>query len=260
MKPDTVEAYPDEVEKLAAAHQEWADRCDALTTAIVIRNYRSDLAREFSVHGLLRRLDMLNHCMERVFESVPADEPSPSRDALMDATAFIQTFMINVYGAVDNLAHLWCAERGISDENGMPLQRNWIGLRRKNKVVRNSLPYELQAQLATHDAWFEYLENYRDSLAHRIPLYIPPGIVSTTDQDRYTAIEVERGEAATQGDSHRFDELNAMQRQLCTFRPCIMHSFGEDAKPVAFHHQMICDLATVVEIGERLFHSLDAAE
>src|SRR5258705_3509371 len=29
--------------------------------------------------------------------------------------------------------------------------------------------------LSKLDTWFEYLVEYRDALAHRIPLYIPPG-------------------------------------------------------------------------------------
>src|SRR3546814_11603884 len=62
----------------------------------------------------------------------------------------------------------------VTSPSGQPLNRNDIGLRPKSKKVRASLPQELQDYLSGHDEWFRYLENYRDALAHRVPLYIPP--------------------------------------------------------------------------------------
>lgn len=58
------------------------------------------------------------------------------------------------------------------------------------------MPAELQAYLAEHDAWFEYLEDYRHALAHRIPLYIPPRQLGPTAQGEFAAIVVQRGESA----------------------------------------------------------------
>ena len=42
----------------------------------------------------------------------------------------------------------------------------------------------------------------------------------------------------------------------------MMHSFGpaaEDGRPVMFHGQLINDLATVVEIGNRMLTELDGS-
>jgi len=249
----------DEMGQLSDARQEWSSRCNDLTSIVIIRTYLSDRAKEFGTHGLSRRLKMLEHCMGRIFEDVPADEPSPTPAALMDATAFIQTFVINVYGAIDNLAHIWCAEREVRDKQGRPLAPMRIGLTPKNEFVRLSLPADLQAHLAEHDAWFAYLEDYRHALAHRVPLYIPPRQLGPTDQDEYASLEAQRSEAAARRDWHLFDELGALQDRLGSFEPYIMHSYGEAARPIRFHGQLICDLATVVEIGEHIFRALDAA-
>lgn len=248
---------PDEIAGLLAESQKWTDRCRDLTATTISRPYSSQRAREFGVHGLSRRLNMLEHCIDRVFESIPPDEASPSREELMDSTAFMQTFVINVYGAIDNLAHIWCAECDVKDKHRRPLAPKRIGLRPENKLVWMSLPADLQAYLAEHHQWFAYLENYRHALAHRIPLYIPPRQLGTADQDNFAAIEAQRGEAAAEGDWCRFDELGGMQDRLGSFEPHIMHSYGEAAQPVRFHAQLICDIATVVEIGERLFRQLD---
>lgn len=249
---------PDEIAGLLAESQKWTDRCRDLTATTISRPYSSQRAREFGVHGLSRRLNMLEHCIDRVFESIPPDEASPSRVSLMDSTAFIHTFVINVYGAIDNLAHIWCAEWDIRDKRKRPLAPSRIGLKPDNEIVWMSLPADLQAYLAEHQQWFAYLENYRHALAHRIPLYIPPRQLGTADQHSFAAIEAQRGEAAAQGDWIRFDELGGMQDQLGSFEPNIMHSYGEAAQPVRFHAQLICDIATVVEIGENLFRQLDA--
>jgi len=249
----------DEMEQLGDARQEWSSRCNDLTSTVIIRTYRSDRAKEFGTHGLSRRLNMLEHCMDRIFDGVAADERCPTRAALMDATAFIQTFVINVYGAIDNLAHIWCAERDVRDKQGRSLAPMRIGLTPKNEIVRLSLPADMQAYLAEHDAWFAYLEDYRHALAHRIPLYIPPRQLGPTDQDEYAALEAQRGEAAARRDWRHFGELGAVQDRLGSFEPYIMHSYGEAAQPMRFHGQLICDLATVVEIGERFFRAIDAA-
>jgi len=246
------------MKQIGDARQEWSSRCNDLTSTVIIHTYRRDHAKEFGTHGLCRRLNMLEHCIDRIFEDVPADEPPSTRAALMDATAFIQTFVINVYGAIDNLAHIWCDECDVRDKQGRHLAPMRIGLTPKNEIVRLSLPADVQLYLAEHDAWFAYLENYRHALAHRIPLYIPPRQLGPTDQDEYAALEAQRGEAAARRDWHRFGELGAAQDRLGSFEPYIMHSYGEAARPMRFHGQLICDLATVVEIGERIFRALDA--
>lgn len=248
---------PDQIDQLFADRLEWTDRCRDLTATTITRPYSSERAREFGLHGLSRRLNMLDHCIDRVFECIRPDEAYPPRVSLMDSTAFMQTFVINVYGAIDNLAHIWCAECDVRDKHKRPLAPKRIGLRPENEIVWNSLPADLQDYLAEHQQWFSYLENYRHALAHRIPLYIPPRQLGTADQHNFAAIEAQRSKAAAQGDWIRFDELGGMQDRLGSFEPHIMHSYGEGAQPVRFHAQLICDIATVVEIGERLFWQLD---
>jgi hypothetical protein len=82
-------------------------------------------------------------------------------------------------------------------------------------------------------------------------------LILSTDQHDFAAIEAQRSAAAAEGDWIRFDELGGVQDRLGSFEPQIMHSYGEAAQPVRFHAQLICDIATVVEIGERLFRQID---
>jgi len=96
------------------------------------------------------------------------------------------------------------------------------------------------------------LEDYRHALAHRVPLYIPPKQLNNEDADEWNRLENELSEAIRRRDFKGWDKIFAKQAALGTFEPIMMHSYGEGARPVFFHSQMVCDLATVVEIGEKM--------
>lgn len=62
----------------------------------------------FAYHGLLRRIMILNRCVENIFnvrdfylETVPSD------DELSDIIINLQCFIINLYGALENLAWIY---------------------------------------------------------------------------------------------------------------------------------------------------------
>lgn len=67
----------------------------------------------------------------------------------------------------------------------------------------------------------------------------------------------QRSEAIRRHDWERVDTLQSALDRVGVFEPYIMHSFGEQAQPMRFHAQLVCDLATVVEIAERVLHALE---
>ena len=174
----------------------------------------------------------------------------------MDATAFIQSFLINVYGSLDNLAHIWCHEKDLRNSKGNFLDPKFVGLGSKNKLVRSSLPSSVRSYLEKCEKWLKYLEDYRHSLAHRIPLYIPPYRLSPKNEVLYRNLDTQRIIAMSQKQWQIADEIMDQMDGIGVFEPYIMHSFGERAKPIVFHSQLICDLATIIEIGEKIMRSL----
>lgn len=222
------------------------------------REYRTERGNEFGKHGVGRRLSTLGHCLNRVFEVIPPDVERPAREAVLDATAFLQAFVINVFGLIDNLAHLWAHESGVTREGGRPFAPLGIGLTRKQADFRRTLPEDLQAHLAEHDDWFGYLENYRHSLAHRIPLYIPPFGLTQVDADEFQRLNDAKLAALRAMDTNLWEQLDQQQKQLGVFQPMMMHSFGEQAQPIVLHPQMICDLLTVNQLAGRMLAALEA--
>lgn len=195
--------------------------------------------------------------MDRLFVIIPPNsEKSPTKETRHDAEAFVQSFLVNVYGAIDNMARIWCIETDLRNAKGVPISDGMIGFGPKNIRVRESLPADMGSYLIKCDPWFGYLENYRHAVAHRIPVYIPPAMLNEQDAEEYRRIEVEIGNAIKEYNFELWDELMAKQKALGTFKPVMTHSYGEKARPVTIHGQLICDIATVAEIGERLLAAL----
>ncbi|MCA6114647.1 hypothetical protein J6524_06900 [Bradyrhizobium sp. WSM 1738] len=172
---------------------------------------------------------------------------------LHDAQINIQAFFANVYGGIDNLAWVWVYESGLSGR----IHRNRVGLRAKHTEVRATLSTHLQAYLQEVDPWLDYLVEYRDALAHRIPLYIPPGGVPTKNVDLYHDLSRRMTDAlSVRGDGFEYERLSAEQKKLLVFEPLITHSIKETTAHFAFHVQMLADFGVVEEIGYKMLDEL----
>lgn len=240
-------------------HRRMALACETLEIqrAFLTHHFQSERANEFAAHGLGRRLKSILHCVSRTFELIPIDGLRPGPNAVMDATAFLQSFIFNVFGAIDNIAHIWCAERAIKDSRGAMIPDRMIGLGKINKLVRASLSNEFHARLLELEEWFIYIEGYRHALAHRIPLYIPPYMVTPDEAQKFQELNENLNAARLESDWERINALWAEIDSLGTFQPCFVHSFGEGATPIMFHSQVLNDQATILELCSLMLVELD---
>jgi hypothetical protein len=62
----------------------------------------------------------------------------------------------------------------------------------KREEVRASFSSEMRACLNAHDEWFADVIDFRDALAHRISLYIPPFIVPPENVAEHDALEARK--------------------------------------------------------------------
>jgi hypothetical protein len=198
-KQETIDEMKTDVQSLTRRYHD-------LLAAYAKHGLKNPRAREFAVHGYPRRLSVMIQCIENVFTLIPPDsEEIPARETRTDALVSIQAFVINVFGALDNLAWIWVQEKGITKHDGTALPDEWIGMHSKNTAVRSTFSKELQCYLKCQNEWFAYLVNFRHSLAHRIPLYIPPYVIEKKNQGAYGKLEVRKAEAAQRGDAKRGD-------------------------------------------------------
>jgi hypothetical protein len=74
---------------------------------------------------------------------------------------FLHAFVLNIHGALDNLAHVWVKERNLTKTDGKHFSDNEIGLLRHNGSVRNSIREAEISEFSDFDKWLKYFQSYR---------------------------------------------------------------------------------------------------
>lgn len=233
-------------------------KANKLKESYVLHPFEKAKAREYAVTGFARRVDSLAHCIDAVYRDLPPElEGIPDKDALLRASVYIQAFVINVAGCCDNLAWAWSFEVDAVQQDGTPLLQKQIGLTSEHAHLWRTLPGELRKLLSKRRPWFKHIKNFRDSLAHRIPLYIPPYTVSPDATDEYHRFESESWEALKAGDLALHEALLEQQDQLKRFLPFIVHSYDESSPTAVFHAQLLADFHTVEELGKEFLRAFN---
>jgi hypothetical protein len=234
-------------EELFGKLQTVRPKTDRMVLRFVGHQFARGRAREYATQGFARRLQTVCRGIENAFSLIPPDVIEvPQKDRLRDAEINIQAVIANTFGCVDNLAWVWVHERGLS------IDSRRVGLRAHNTGVRASLSADFRAYLDSLEKWFGYLTEYRDALAHRIPLYIPPGNVRPKDVDAYNDVTRRMSAALERFRPEEYNRLSAEQNKLLVFQPVIGHSLTEMEAPYWFHAQILVDFLTTEELGERM--------
>lgn len=219
-----------------------------LTRHIHIASSRTGPIHEHLVHGVGRRLSILRESMKNIFASFPPSRTNKlSETDLSNTQINLQAFCINTAGIFDNWAWAFVLRhdllRDVRGKHGVDL----FGER-----LAAFLPQPLSVQVEAMRPWREkYLKSYRDSLAHRIPLFIPPFTLSAEESEMYRLLERERQELLFTGELADYEAKCEKLEQLGSAYPVFLHSFDfdEEYKPVILHPQILSDCATVVECG-----------
>jgi hypothetical protein len=223
------------------------------------RRYRSDDGEMYAQQGFCRRFATLQFCIEEVFRLLPPEqERIPEDNAIQLAAIHLQTFLINVFGCVDNLAWTWVAETNLVGANGQQINRKAVGLRAQNAAVRNSFPQDFRDYLQTRDDWLSIVTEVRDALAHRVPLYIPPHFVQPVNAAAYRDLEQRFFAARFANNDAEADRLQAEQETLMEYRPIFVHSGDRGMQLAPIHPQILNDFITVHEMASGLVALLPA--
>lgn len=246
------------LEHLREEYRAVSGKFERLFVEYLNRDYQDARVGEYAKHGFLRRLKTMVRCIDNVFAILPPDRADiPTNEELSDAAINIQAFVFNVFGSADNLAWIWVREKNLTQDDGTEIPKIWVGLRQQNTFVRDSFSPEFREYLEGLSDWFDNLENFRHSLAHRIPLYIPPYTVPDDRLEAYQELEGRMSEALRLVDIAQHDRLSAEQRALVAFWPVMTHSFEEETRPVVFHAQLLADFNTVEELGRKMLEELN---
>lgn len=244
----------EDLKEIQNGYSEIEDKYEAILISMTSHPWKNERAKEFALHGFTRRIGIMKRCIDNVFRiTPPANVQRLEKEDRSDLVINLQAFIANVYGAFDNLAWIWIQEKDIRGKNNQPLTQTQIGFSEKYVAFRKSLPQEIEDYLNSdrHKAWFSYLEGFRHSLAHRIPLYVPPYVLNEAEIKKEKELEAKRMPLLK---AHKFDEYESLSSEideLGKFVPWMTHSFVENSPQAVFHVQMLADWNTIEEIANK---------
>lgn len=127
-------------------------------------------AREYLQHGVMRRLFLIWRCISKIFIIYPPDRKTALTDEeRFDINISLHSLFMNIFGILDNLA--WV----LNYEKNYGLEKRDIGLFTNAFKSKLTAGFKIYLYSDRMRNWhFVHLKEYRDSLAHRIPLYVPP--------------------------------------------------------------------------------------
>jgi hypothetical protein len=235
--------------------QDWINRAEELRYTVLCYSFNDPRAQKFSREGFFRRLITLDHAMRRLAEIYPPNTRNASRDTVRDVEILLQSFVMNVFGAIDNLAWIWAFERGVRHPCGKELRRTQVvfdggGAGR----LYDSLTPALKQMIIEAKDWLNALRDYRNGVAHQIPIYIPR-LLNEDEVKKAACLNVAINDAIVARNYGLVNELFVKHNNLGDYG-AVMALSAEHREHI-FHAQMVCDLATVVELGETLFSELN---
>lgn len=161
-----------------------------LVTIIVNRYSDKPQLYHFAYYGLLRRIKTLERCVENIFNTRDFfDDTIPSDSDLSDILINLQCFVINLYGALENLAWIYAIYINF---DGNVHNKSFFD---KNKKLLNTLPENIRTLFTKHSEWFSHIKKIRDLLVHQEPFYIPPYCIIDKYKDRFNVLENHKKEA-----------------------------------------------------------------
>jgi hypothetical protein len=181
-----------------------------------------------------------------------------SEDDRADVGINLHAFVLNTFGVTDNLAWVFVHENGLlGSRKAGKIDKNGVGL--FQEATQTHLSRDLVTYLKSDrpQSWHKnYLKVYRDALAHRIPLYVPPCGLNKEEAEKYQLSAKKLGdfsslEAISSHDQAR-EELSRLGRPL----PWFAASAGEEGAPIILHAQVLVDFATIQEITGKFCDAL----
>jgi hypothetical protein len=247
----------EDVSELNKSKEDVRAKFNDLRNTLAARYYKTARGREYTFTGLIRRMDTMLRAIEYVYDVLPPEkEDIPETEETVSATILIQSFVINVHGCLDNLAWIWVYETNQKDKWGGDLDRRMVGLSEGYWYLRKSFSKPFRKYLKSRKGWFRHVAEFRDSLAHRIPLYVVPFILSEGNTKEYNRLENEAFAAGLKGDYNEYDQFKTQQQKLGAYRPWMTHSPTEGAPAAVFHQQLLQDFLTIHECAVKMLEEI----
>jgi hypothetical protein len=214
---------------------------------------KSKDATYFLRYGAARRLQMMLWSYATITSTAPPDRMDPLSDyERRTLSRDINVIYMHMRGVLDNFA--WCFlfenEPSLIEE----LHKNDISL--FSKKIRKKTEFQpFWEEIDRHQDWNKKLKGRRDPVAHRIPLYVPPSILTPDEAVQYEQALQTHTELTITRDFDGADAAFRQTDQIGRFFPCFMHdpNFG----PVPIYPTVPADMAHLIRLGKTVRDHLE---
>ncbi len=195
--------------------------------------------------GLGARHYVLRHCRkypERTFFT--ATKKPLSADIATEAALHLNRYYLNLRGALDNLAWVLQFELktfpGITEVSGAKMRIHLFKEEFIEELKKKSLPHALP--VLAMERWGQDLAKLRHPAAHRIPLYVPPGVFTSQEQiDEFQRLDALSGAPEEElGDRRRIEVMLEAQR-VASFAPVFYVTSTNGIKIYSIPKQLLYD-------------------
>ena len=210
----------------------------------------------FLRYGASRRLKMLWHAIQRIYDVAPPDRTQPLiNEETTELTVDLNVIYMNLRGTLDNYAWLLLHEKNpdIVDKNS-PHNIGLFG----DIILKQDNFAEISPLLAAHISWAHELKQRRDPVAHRIPLSVVPSVLTDEQAKEYVSLFGEYGSQVAAMEFEKADEIFAQIDQMGIFAPIFGHHPDEGYMPI--YPVVVEDIRHLVEIGTTILDFLFVPE
>lgn len=225
---------------------------DAFTCVNARRHFNEGFVRR---HYMLQssRLFLCQHC------SQSRKEPLSPYEAT-DCAIHLNAYYLNLRGA------FWTTLRGYFSTNG----RSWLASRRMGRGRQNcnlfstqflaalkSQHSELESVLDQHGNWASDLTKLRDPAAHRIPIYVPPSVITSQEQvEKFRHIEAQADVALSERSDRPINEIYREAQAVADFMPVMIISTPQGLEIRSISEQVRSDHNKYLTIAKAIIDAL----
>jgi hypothetical protein len=196
------------------------DKRDAFTSPNARRHFNEGFVRR---HYMLQssRLFLSQHCRQGRKEPLSPYEAT-------DCAIHLNAYYLNLRGTLDNLAWVlqyeWQLLAGVMEEGGRGRQACSLFGPRFLAALKSQQP-KLASVLEQHGHWASELAELRDPAAHRVPIYVPPSVITSQEQvDKFRRIEAQADAAPSERGDRPISEIYREAQAVADFAPVMIIS------------------------------------
>lgn len=214
-------------------------------------------AKYFMLYGAARRANLIFGAYREIRSIAYEKRKEPlSQENQVTLSQAINNIYIHLLGILDNFA--WCLLYERQVELVDKLHRNDVGLFSK-KFRKQCVAFsEMTGEIVLHDSWHKDVKERRDPVAHRIPLYVPPAVLTADQAEHYSAISDRFSERLKDLNFDEAEETLGQLDSIGSFLPYFIHHPDESLIPI--YPTIPTDLSRLIRIWRTVSNALLKSE